>query len=136
MLNCMAKSKKALIWTRLSFAFVVVNIFVISQFLVINKAFIYGVYTGLFSTYLFYEIASRVFIRKNSNTTDERFEFIHNKAMAYSGNIIILLLAFAVIVLRAENLPFQVSAHSVAFVAMNVFVVLYVVFFAWLWKRY
>lgn len=136
MLNCMAKSKKALVWTRIAFAFVVVNVFVFSQILIINKSFIYGVYTGLFVTYLFYEIMSRGFLKKNPNTADERFEFIHNKAMAYSGNSVILLLAFATIVLRAENLPFTVAAHSVAFIAMNVFIVLYVITFAWLWKRY
>ncbi len=126
---------KALIITNILAIFVAGNIFILSHVFSFDINFIRGVYVGLFVSIAAYDVITIRALKTNKTELDERYYFIHQKACNFVFAVFTAATAMFSILSRAENF-LSIPLSSFLTYQLNGIIVLYVIAFAYLWKRY
>lgn len=133
-----AKNKewKHFILVTFLFLFVALNLLVLDSMLKFKRAFLYGVFSGMFAVWIVFTFFHIREIRKPGYRMDERMKFIIRTSGFYAFIVFYLIAAFFAIIVRGTNIEIPLTVKELSTWALNLLFLIYIIIFLILSKRH
>jgi DNA-binding transcriptional regulator of glucitol operon len=130
------KAWKHFILVTFLFLFVALDLLVLDSMLKFNRAFLYGIFSGMFTVWVVFTVFHIREIRKPGYRMDERMKFIIRTSGFYAFIVFYLIAAFFAIIVRGTNIEIPLTVKELSTWALNLLFLIYITIFLILSKRY